>query len=95
MGTNMAKKIKKKVTPKKPAATPKKEPTLKQLQAENNKLRSEVELCRQATADLYAEIRRLRERVRVRNRQLNLLHTELSQPSRARANQSNADRSRE
>lgn len=91
----MAKEIKKKVTPKKPAATPKKKPTLKQLEAENKKLRSEVELCRKATADLYAEIRRLRERVRERNRQINLLHTELSQPSRERANRSKADRSRE
>ena len=89
----MAKKIKKKVKPKKPAATPKNQPTLKQLQAENKKLRSEIELCRKATADLYAEIRRLRERVRGRNRQINLLHTELSQPSRVRANKLKAARS--
>lgn len=91
----MAKKIKKKVTPKKPAATPQNQPTLKQLPAENKKLSSEVELCRKATADLYAEIRRLRERVRERNRQINLLHTELSQPSRVRANKSKADRSQQ
>jgi uncharacterized protein YoxC len=91
----MARKLKKKVTPKKPGATPKDQPTLKQLQAENKKLHSEVELCRKATADLYAEIRRLRERVRERNRQINLLHTEVSQPSRERANQSKAVRSRE
>jgi predicted nucleic acid-binding Zn-ribbon protein len=91
----MAKKTKRKATPKKPPAASKQQPTLKQLQAENQKLRSEVELCRKATADLYAEIRRLRERVRERNRQINLLHTELSQPSRARANKSKADRSRD